>query len=126
MRRFGRRRRARADRFPRSGGADPVPELEAGPEYSGPALLDTPAGDLPVTVALNGHLDPIDGKFHWYGRVSAPEHVDLPDPGRGQVFLMVPGGLPARAVLQERDPWGNLRIAGEGAPPFPLEPTPAH
>ncbi|MEU0544563.1 DUF4873 domain-containing protein [Nocardia sp. NPDC005978] len=126
MRRLrGGRRGSRADRSPRSRDADSGPEPEAGPEYSGPALLDTAAGDLPVTVALSGYLDPIDGKFHWYGRVSAPEGVDLPDPGRGRVFLTLPGGTPAGAVLQERDPWGNLRIVGEGTPPFPLEPTPA-
>lgn len=100
-----------------------LPEPEAGPEYSGPALLDAPGGDLPVTVVLGGYLDPIDGKFHWYGRVSAAEGVELPDPGRGQVFLMLPGGRPARGILQERDPWGNLRITGVGTPPFPLEPT---
>ncbi|WP_330181075.1 DUF4873 domain-containing protein [Nocardia sp. NBC_01503] len=101
---------------------NPVPA----PEYSGPALLDAPGTELAVTVSLNGHVDPIDGNFHWYGRVSAPEGSDLPDPGRGQVFLTLPGGTPARGVLQERDPWGNLRIVGIGTPPFPLEQAEIH
>lgn len=95
-------------------------EPEPAPEYSGPALLDAPGLELPVTVALSGHLDPTDGHFHWYGRISAPETADLPDPGRGQIFLTLPGGTPVAGRLQERDPWGNLRVTGIGAPPFPL------
>ncbi|MEV6772129.1 DUF4873 domain-containing protein [Nocardia sp. NPDC051030] len=101
--------------------AENFPELaepEPAPEYSGPALLDAPGAELPVTVALSGYLDPIDGHFHWYGRISAPDGVELPDPGRGQVILTIPGRTPARGQLQERDPWGNLRIVGIGAPPF--------
>ncbi|MBL1073852.1 DUF4873 domain-containing protein [Nocardia sp. 2] len=85
-------------------------------------MLDAPGAELLVTARLNGHLDPIDGQFHWYGRISATGANELPDPGRGQVFLTVPGGRPTAGVLQERDPWGDLRIAGVGAPPFPLEP----
>ncbi|MFI1917777.1 DUF4873 domain-containing protein [Nocardia sp. NPDC020380] len=112
--RFGRRRSRHAD-------LPETPEPEPAPEYSGPALLDAPGIEVAVTVSLNGHLDPIDGVFHWYGRISAAEGVDMPDPGRGQVFLTVPGSAPARGVLQERDPWDNLRITGVGTPPFPLE-----
>ncbi|GAB4586580.1 DUF4873 domain-containing protein [Nocardia sp. IFM 10818] len=96
------------------------PEPEPAHEYSGPAVLDAPGAEVPVTVTLNGHLDPIDGKFHWYGRVAAADGVDLPGPGRGQVFLTLPGGAPAPGALQERDPWGNLRIIGVGTPPFPV------
>ncbi|RDI50906.1 DUF4873 domain-containing protein [Nocardia mexicana] len=101
-------------------------EREPAHEYSGPALLDAPGVELPVTVALSGHPDPIDGRYHWYGRVSAADGSDLPDPGRGSVSLTLPGGAPATAKLQERDPWGNLRIVGIGEPPFPLEPAAIH
>ncbi|OJF84444.1 DUF4873 domain-containing protein [Nocardia seriolae] len=83
-------------------------------------MLDAPGAEVAVRVALTGHLDPTDGLFHWYGRVSAAGAAELPDPGRGQVFLTVPGSAPAPGILQERDPWGNLRIAGIGAPPFPM------
>ncbi|MBB5917065.1 glycine/D-amino acid oxidase-like deaminating enzyme [Nocardia transvalensis] len=94
-------------------------EREPAHEYSGPALLDAPGAEMPVTVALTGHPDPIDGRYHWYGRVSAANGDDLPDPRRGQVHLTLPGGTPAAGTLQERDPWGNLRIVGLGTPPFP-------
>ncbi|MFF0488282.1 DUF4873 domain-containing protein [Nocardia sp. NPDC004068] len=93
-------------------------DREAPHEYSGPALLDVPGGEIPVTVTLNGHADPIDGRYHWYGRVDG--NGDLPDPGRAQVFLTVPGGTPTEGRLQERDPWGQLRIVGVGEPPFPM------
>jgi hypothetical protein len=95
-------------------------------EYAGPAVLDAPGAELAVTVALNGHPDPIDGHYHWYGRLSAAEADRLPDPGRGAVSLRIAGGEPAPGRLQERDPWGNLRIAGIGRPPFPLADNGIH
>ncbi|MEV0246768.1 DUF4873 domain-containing protein [Nocardia sp. NPDC050712] len=88
-------------------------------DYSGPAMLDAPGVLLPVQVTLSGHPDPIDGQFHWYGRISATP--DLPDPGRATVTLTLPGHHPATGRLQERDPWGNLRITGTGTPPFPRD-----
>ncbi|KZM73993.1 DUF4873 domain-containing protein [Nocardia terpenica] len=96
-------------------------DREPAHEYSGPAVLDAPGFEVPVTVALSGHPDPIDGRYHWYGRVAADDGAELPDPGRGQVSLTLPGGIPATGRLQERDPWGHLRIVGTGAPPFPSE-----
>lgn len=99
-------------------------EREAAHEYSGPATLDAPGAELPVTVTLSGHPDPIDGRYHWYGRVSAENPAVLPEPRRGHVRLTLPGGIAADATLQERDPWGGLRIAGVGTPPFPLESAP--
>lgn len=95
-------------------------------EYAGPAVLDAPGAELAVTVALNGHPDPIDGYYHWYGRLTATETDLLPDPGRGVVSLRIAGGEPAAGRLQERDPWGNLRIAGIGRPPFPLADNGIH
>ncbi|MGY2061889.1 DUF4873 domain-containing protein, partial [Nocardia gipuzkoensis] len=56
-------------------------DREPADEYSGPALLDAPGAELPVTVALSGHPDPIDGRYHWYGRIAATDGADLPDPG---------------------------------------------
>ncbi|WP_433206165.1 DUF4873 domain-containing protein [Nocardia sp. CA-107356] len=90
-------------------------------EYSGPALLDAPGAEVPVEVTLSGHCDPIDGHYHWYGRLAPGDGGELPDPGRAEVFLTLPGGPPTAGRLQERDPWGNVRIVGIGTPPYPLE-----
>ncbi|WP_306361972.1 FAD-dependent oxidoreductase [Nocardia sp. CC227C] len=114
-------------RHPKPGHFDlTVPaEREPAHAYSGPAVLDAPGLELPVTVTLGGYPDPIDGRYHWYGRITATPDADLPDPGRARVYLALPGREPVPARLEERDPWGNLRIAGTGEPPFPLEPVAA-
>ncbi|WP_107657685.1 DUF4873 domain-containing protein [Nocardia suismassiliense] len=101
-------------------------DREPAHEYSGPATLDSPGSLLPVTVTLSGHADPIDGRYHWYGRIRAADGADLPDPGRAEVFLTLPGRFPTAGRLQERAPWGNLRIVGVGDPPFALEPAEIH
>ncbi|WP_433723249.1 DUF4873 domain-containing protein [Nocardia sp. CA-129566] len=96
-------------------------DREPAHEYSGPALLDAPGAEVAVEATLSGHFDPIDGRYHWYGRVAPGDGGELPDPGRAEVLLTLPGGLPTAGRLQERDPWGNLRIVGIGTPPYPLE-----
>ena len=101
-------------------------DREPAHDYSGPAVLDAPGAELAVTVTLNGHPDPIDGRYHWYGRVTAQDPAELPDPGRGRVLLTLPGGPPTAATLPERDPWGDLRITGVGEPPFRLATAWAH
>ncbi|MFX0577300.1 DUF4873 domain-containing protein [Nocardia nepalensis] len=101
-------------------------DREPAHEYSGPALLDAPGAEVPVEVTLSGHPDPIDGRYHWYGRVAPSDGHKLPDPGRGEVLLTLPGGEPTPGRLQERDPWGNLRIVGIGTPPYPLAAVAAH
>ena len=57
-------------------------------DYRGPATLVADDREIPVEVVLRGHFQPIDGRFHWYGRLSAS------------------------------DPWGRYRITGTGKPPF--------
>ncbi|WP_227982451.1 DUF4873 domain-containing protein [Nocardia spumae] len=99
--------------------ADRVPAHD----YAGPAILDAPGAEVAVTATLSGHSDPIDGRYHWYGRLHGSDADALPAPGRGAVSLRVPGAPPATGRLQERDPWGNLRIAGIGRPPFPMADT---
>lgn len=88
------------------------------PEYQGPAVIGGSGDDITVTVTLSGHHDPIDGRYHWYGRVVGDDR--LPEPGRIPVTLTLPGGAPTSGRLEERDPWGNLRIVGIGAPPYTL------
>ncbi|WP_446222721.1 DUF4873 domain-containing protein [Nocardia sp. IBHARD005] len=90
-------------------------------DYAGPALLDLPGAEYSVIATLTGHLDPIDGRYHWYGRLDPTETSTVPEPTRASAFLVLPGREPAAAHLTERDPWGNLRVTGIGTPPFALE-----
>jgi len=84
--------------------------------YVGPGEL---AGKdpLPVTVTLRGHLEPLDGAFHWYGRIAADAEVAQRYRPGATVTLTTPYGA-AAGRLSDVDPWGRFRIAGTGAPPF--------
>ena len=77
----------------------------------GPATIDR----TEVEVALKGYFEAIDGRFHWYGRVSATE--TLTARSGDDVALATPHGS-ARGKLSDPDPWGRFRITGTGTPPF--------
>jgi hypothetical protein len=86
--------------------------------YDGPAVLDLAGVRTEVRVRLTGHLDPIDGRYHWQGTVFEP----LPEDAlkqRGSSTLTI-GDRTAAARIVERTPWGTHSIAGVGAPPYPL------
>lgn len=95
--------------------------------YDGKALLSL--GDDAVTafVVLTGHWEPLDGKYHWYGRVTGTVSVRAMKERapRGAVEITVVGHEPVPARLTEIDPHGNVRVEGTGMPPFELE-TLAH
>ncbi len=79
--------------------------------YDGPATID----GREVRVRLAGHLDPIDGQYHWRGTVF--ESLDeLP---RGPVTVAV-GERSATARVTERSQQGGYAVSGAGLPPFPL------
>jgi hypothetical protein len=87
--------------------------------YDGPAELVTAGGTLAVRVRLRGAFQPIDGRYHWYGRVAADEGVDALVRSRAAVLVRTPHGeAPAR--LADRDTWGRYRVTGTGRPPFPV------
>ncbi len=94
-----------------SGPASPVAH-EPQESYDGPAALD----DLPVQVRLRGHFQPIDGLFHWWGRVAADDALDDGRSGSTVTLRTAYGEAPAR--LSDRDPWGRFRVSGTGRPPF--------
>jgi hypothetical protein len=85
--------------------------------YEGPATLTVGAGEKEhvVRVRLIGHLDPIDGKYHWQGILFGVEFT----PGSWPVHLAIDSRTTA-ARITERTPWGSFAIAGVGAPPFLL------
>lgn len=84
--------------------------------YDGFAILDNGAGDRRVHVRLTGHLDPIDGQYHWRGTIlDAPSTV-----AAGPVRLSI-GTRTVDARITERTSQGTHSIAGVGEPPFELE-----
>ncbi len=90
--------------------------------YDGPAVLHVGEQTIDVEVALAGHLEPLDGRYHWYGRVVKHDAVDAAKQGGATtVGLSIADGLRAEGRLAEHDAWGNVRITGLGAPPFELE-----
>jgi len=90
-------------------------------EYAGPATVsvgdDGGAQDIPVEVDLRGRFEPLDGKFHWYGRIAANDTLtERVRPG-ATVTVRTPHGS-AEARLSDVDPWGRFRVSGTGRPPF--------
>ena len=81
-----------------------------------------------VELHLTGHFQPLDGRYHWGGRLRAdparPADAESADPlsalvraGRRDVQLRCAPADPVPARLLEIDPWGNIRFGGTGAPP---------
>ena len=85
--------------------------------YDGPARLLTEDHQVEVAVTLRGAFQPIDGRYHWYGRVSRHDDVDALVASGASVVLRTPHG-DAAGRLSDRDPWGRYRIGGTGRPPF--------
>ncbi|MGW0159409.1 diiron oxygenase [Mycobacterium sp. NPDC003323] len=78
--------------------------------YVGAATVD----GREVQVRLAGHLDPIDGRYHWRGTVLEP----LPEDARNPVSITI-GEQTAHARFTERSQQGGYAIAGVGTPPYP-------
>ena len=82
-----------------------------------PAEVLLPDTDpVPVEVTLAGAFQPIDGRFHWYGRISATERLPSELSGTQVVLRTAYGDALGR--LSDLDPWGRHRISGVGKPPF--------
>ncbi|WP_406814263.1 DUF4873 domain-containing protein [Mycobacterium sp. M23085] len=90
--------------------------------YDGAATLEIAGARHSVRVRLMGHLDPIDGHYHWQGTVfgspSEPLSGDIFTQARTGTLTVGERSAPARIV--EQTPWGTHSVAGVGAPPFAL------
>jgi hypothetical protein len=84
--------------------------------YDGPATLTLADTSQQVRVRLAGHLNPIDGQYHWQGTILDEMAAGLMTTSR-TVRLSV-GALSASARIIEKTPQGTHSIAGVGAPPF--------
>lgn len=88
--------------------------------YRGPAELCDGDTVVAVQVELAGHFEPINGKYSWYGRVSAsPQVAALVERGSRTVQLRTPHAT-VDTALGDVDPWGRPRVSGFGGAPFPV------
>ena len=66
--------------------------------YEGPALLRAGDERIPVDVRLTGRLEPVDGRYHWGGRIAPRADVArLRRTGTADVTVDIDGGTPAGA-----------------------------
>lgn len=86
--------------------------------YDGAATLTVAGSHRAVRVRLTGHMDPIDGQYHWQGTLFGQLSADVLGPAR-TVTLAV-GERTVSARISEETPQGTHSIAGVGAPPFAL------
>lgn len=88
--------------------------------YAGPATLVVDGAEVAVNVVLRGRFEPIDGRYHWYGRVEVgdEDRATLADRS-GPVLLRSPHGE-AAGELSDVDTWQRYRITGTSRPPFPV------
>lgn len=98
-----------------------MPDEIAGEEgYAGAATLTVGGEEFDIEVDLRGHFQPIDGYYHWYGRIAAHEGLARLLGGRkrsGEIRTAVGS---ARAEISDPDPWGRYRVTGASTPPFPV------
>src|SRR5215470_14843369 len=86
--------------------------------YVGTAVLQVDRSRFDVQVRLRGHFQPIDGRYHWYGRIDAHEGLDeLLGSGKARGVLTTAEGS-APCELSEPDPSRRYRVTGISTPPF--------
>ncbi|PND57131.1 DUF4873 domain-containing protein [Mycobacterium sp. ENV421] len=84
--------------------------------FDGDAELDVAGVPCPVRVRLAGHLNPIDGQYHWQGLAyGVPDTVTAGTPAQLTI-----GNRSVAVKLVERVPSGQLMISGVGSPPYDL------
>jgi cation diffusion facilitator CzcD-associated flavoprotein CzcO len=86
--------------------------------YQGTAVLEVGQSRFDVQVRLRGHFQPIDGRYHWYGRIDAHDGLDeLLGSAKASGVLATPDGS-AACELSEPDSSRRYRVAGISTPPF--------
>ena len=91
--------------------------------YEGPATLQAAGREFTVQVSLRGHFEPIDGRYHWYGRIDQDDSLTRSiGSSRTSALLTTPHGT-APCDVAEPDPWARYRVTGISTPPFPTALT---
>jgi cation diffusion facilitator CzcD-associated flavoprotein CzcO len=84
--------------------------------YDGAATLTLAGTCRQVRVRLTGHVDPIDGQYHWQGTVF--DRLPADQLARLRSVNLAVGERSASARITEQTPQGTHSIAGVGTPPF--------
>jgi hypothetical protein len=86
--------------------------------YCGPATLRIGDRTFAVQADLRGQFEPIDGRYHWYGRLARNDALTASmRRGRAEGLLSTPEGA-AECELYDLDPWQRYRVGGISTPPF--------
>ncbi|WP_304116553.1 DUF4873 domain-containing protein [Mycolicibacterium bacteremicum] len=92
-----------------------------GDGYLGPAELLIDGQRIDVNVLLAGGFQPIDGRYHWFGRIAQNDELtQLVGTGSCWVVLTTSDGHVASGLARDSDLWNRYRIEGLGMPPFPV------
>jgi len=86
--------------------------------YAGPARLRIKESEFEVHVVLGGYFEPIDGRYHWRGRVANNHELLVALGGRTATATLATGDGSAECVVSDPDPWGRCRVSGISRPPF--------
>ncbi|MGE2728447.1 DUF4873 domain-containing protein [Mycolicibacterium vaccae] len=90
--------------------------VDADGVFDGAAELDVAGVRTPVRVRLAGHLNPVDGRYHWQGLAyGAPDHLRAGT--AAQIWIE---NRCAAVRLVEQIPSGQLMLSGVGEPPYEL------
>jgi hypothetical protein len=87
--------------------------------YCGPATLTIGSARFDVRVELRGHFEPIDGRYHWYGRIAKDEGLAALLRGSAGAGVIDTGYGTSLCEFAEPDLWDRYRITGYSTPPFP-------
>jgi hypothetical protein len=91
--------------------------------YEGEATLHFDDHSLTVTVTVRGNFEPVDGRYHWYGRIQPNAALTEHLAGRKTPATLVTPHGEAPGTLTDPDTWDRYRITGTSKPPFPIPVT---
>jgi len=92
-----------------------MPGSSDGDGYTGPAQLRLGEASFEVVADLRGRFEPIDGRYHWHGRLARNDGLTSALAlGRGTAVLSTPEGS-AVCNLSDPDPWHRFRVTGTSA-----------
>lgn len=84
--------------------------------YDGPATVTLADICSETRIRITGHIDPIDGRYHWQGTLFGQFPTDVL--ARDRTATLAVGDRSVSARITEETPQGGYSIAGVGAPPF--------